>query len=123
MTEQLKTDIKVIFVLTLVHFVGDFYMSFVTPLLPVFVEKFSLTLTQVGLITGISRFLAFIVQPPVGYIADHYRTRAFVLGGPLLAIVFIPLIGTAPSFIVLIILISLGSIGSSMFHPASAGMV
>ena len=123
MTEELKTDIKVIFVLTLVHFVGDFYMSFVTPLLPVFVEKFSLTLTQVGLITGISRFLAFIVQPPVGYIADHYRTRAFVLGGPLLAIVFIPLVGLAPSFIVLIILISLGSIGSSMFHPASAGMV
>jgi FSR family fosmidomycin resistance protein-like MFS transporter len=123
MTEELKTDIKVIFALTLVHFVGDFYMSFVIPLLPVFVDKFSLTLTQVGLITGISRFLAFVVQPPVGYIADHYRTRAFVLGGPLLAIVFIPLVGTAPSFIVLIILISLGSIGSSMFHPASAGRV
>ena len=106
MTEELKTDIKVIFALTLVHFVGDFYMSFVTPLLPVFVEKFSLTLTQVGLITGLSRFLAFIVQPPVGYVADHHKTRAFVLGGPFLAIVFIPLIGLAPSFIVLIILIS-----------------
>lgn len=123
MTEELKTDIKIIFALTLVHFVGDFYMSFVTPLLPVFVEKFSLTLTQVGLITGMSRFLAFIVQPPVGYVADHYRTRAFVLGGPFLAIVFIPLVGLAPSFVVLIILISLGSIGSSMFHPSSAGMV
>ncbi|OPX38493.1 MAG: MFS transporter [Desulfobacteraceae bacterium 4484_190.2] len=123
MTEELKTDIEVIFVLTLVHFVGDFYMSFVIPLLPLFVQKFSLTLTQVGLITGISRFLAFVVQPPVGYIADHHKTRAFVLGGPLLAIVFVPLIGLAPSFVVLIILISLGSIGSSMFHPASAGMV
>jgi FSR family fosmidomycin resistance protein-like MFS transporter len=123
MTEDLKTDIKVIFALTLVHFVGDFYMSFVIPLLPVFVEKFSLTLTQVGLIAGITRFLAFVVQPPVGYIADHYRTRAFALGGPLLAMVFIPLVGLAPSLIVLIIFISLGSIGSSMFHPASAGMV
>jgi FSR family fosmidomycin resistance protein-like MFS transporter len=123
MTEVLKTNIKVIFALTLVHFVGDFYMSFVIPLLPVFVEKFSLTLTQVGLITGITRFLAFIVQPPVGYIADHFRTRAFVLGGPLLAIVFIPLVGIAPSVLVLILFVSLGSIGSSMFHPASAGMV
>ena len=123
MTEVLKTDIKVIFALTLVHFVGDFYMSFVIPLLPVFVEKFSLTLTQVGLITGITRFLAFVVQPPVGYIADHFRTRAFVLGGPLLAIVFIPLVGLAPSVLVLILFVSLGSIGSSMFHPASAGMV
>lgn len=123
MTEKLKTDVRVIFALTLVHFIGDFYSSFVTPLLPVFVENFSLTLTQVGLITGISRFLAFVVQPPVGYFADHYRTRWFVLGGPLLAIFFIPLVGVAPGFIMLIFFISLGSIGSSMFHPSSAGMV
>ncbi|MBW1863501.1 MAG: MFS transporter [Deltaproteobacteria bacterium] len=109
--------------MTLIHFIGDFYSSFITPLLPVFIEKFSLTLTQVGLITGISRLLAFIVQPPVGYIADHYRTRIFILGGPLLSILFIPLVGIAPFFLVLILFISLGSIGSSMFHPTCAGMV
>jgi FSR family fosmidomycin resistance protein-like MFS transporter len=118
-----SVDVKVIFALTLVHFIGDFYGSFVYPLLPVFVEKFSLTLTQVGLLVGISRLLAFVVQPSVGYIADHYRTRFFVLGGLLLAILFIPLVGIVPSFLVLILFVSLGSIGSSMFHPTSAGMV
>jgi FSR family fosmidomycin resistance protein-like MFS transporter len=116
-------DIKVIFGLTLVHFIGDFYSSFITPLLPVFIEHFSLTLTQVGLIAGISRILAFFVQPPVGYLAEQYRTRLFILGGPLLAIVFIPLVGIAPCFLVLLVFISLGSIGSSMFHPTTAGMV
>lgn len=116
-------DVKVIFAFFLVHFIGDFYVSFINPLLPVFVERFSLTLTQVGLIVGTSRFLAFIVQPPVGYLADHYQTRFFVLGGPLLAIVFIPLVGIAPAFLMLILLICLGSIGSSMFHPTVAGMV
>ena len=123
MEDQKTTDIKVIFGLTLVHFIGDFYSSFINPLLPVFVEKFALTLAQVGLIVGISRFLAFIVQPSVGYLADHYRTRFFVLGGPLLAIVFIPLVGIAPCFLVLLLVISLGSIGSSMFHPSVAGMI
>lgn len=123
MKEPGTTDIKVIFGLTLVHFIGDFYNSFINPLLPVFMGKFSLTLTQVGLIAGISRFLAFLVQPSVGYIADHYRTRIFVLGGPLLAIVFIPLVGIAPFFLVLILFVSLGSIGSSMYHPTIAGMV
>jgi len=118
-----SADVKVIFAFTLVHFIGDFYISFVNPLLPVFVEKFSLTLTQVGLMVGISRLLAFIVQPPVGYLADHYRTRFFVLGGPLLAIVFIPLVGIAPAFLALILFVSMGSIGSSMFHPTVAGMV
>jgi FSR family fosmidomycin resistance protein-like MFS transporter len=123
MEDQKTIDIKVIFGLTLIHFIGDFYSSFINPLLPVFVEKYSLTLAQVGLIVGISRFLAFIVQPSVGYLADRYRTRFFVLGGPLLAIVFIPLVGIAPCFLVLLLVISLGSIGSSMFHPSVAGMI
>ena len=123
MEDQKTTDIKAIFGLTLIHFIGDFYSSFINPLLPVFVERFSLTLVQVGLIVGISRFLAFIVQPSVGYLADHYRTRFFILGGPFLAIVFISLVGIAPGFLVLLLVISVGSIGSAMFHPSVAGMV
>ena len=123
MQPERNANKKVIFGLTLVHFTGDFYSSFINPLLPVFVEKYFLTLTQVGLITGISRFLAFIVQPSVGYLADRYRTRFFVLGGPFLAIVFISLVGVAPRYLVLLLFICLGSIGSSMFHPSVAGMV
>ena len=89
MTEQNRTDVKVIFALTLIHFAGDFYVSFVNPLLPVFVDRFGLSLAQVGLIAGMMRMLAFIVQPGVGYFADRYRSRIFILGGPLLSIVFI----------------------------------
>jgi FSR family fosmidomycin resistance protein-like MFS transporter len=114
---------KAIFSLALVQFVGFFYLSFVYPLLPVFAEKFSLTLTQVGLIPGIGLLMALIVQPSAGYLADHFRTRLFVLGGLLLAVVFIPLVGIAPCFSVLILLISLGSIGSEMLYPTSLGMV
>ena len=118
-----NANIKVIIGLTLIHFTGDFYNAFINPLLPVFVDKFTLTLTQVGLITGTSRFFAFIVQPTVGYLADRYRTRFFILGGPLLAIVFISLVGIASGFLVLLSFIAIGSIGSAMFHPSVAGMV
>ncbi|MBI9083162.1 MAG: MFS transporter [Desulfobacterales bacterium] len=117
------TNIKVLFALTLVHFSGDFYSSFISPLFPVFVEKLGLSLTQVGIIAGASRFLAFIVQPSVGYMADRYQTRGFILGGLLLAVVCIPLSGLAPSFGILILLVGLGSVGSSMFHPSVTGMV
>jgi FSR family fosmidomycin resistance protein-like MFS transporter len=123
MKEGSGANAKVIFALTLVHFTGDFYASFVSPLLPVFVDKFSLTLTQVGLIPGISRFLAFVVQPSVGYVADRSRTRLFVLGGLFLAIVFIPLVGIAPRFLVLICFTSLGAVGQAMYHPPCAGMI
>ena len=116
-------DVKVIFSLTLVHFMGDFYASFINPLLPLFVERFSLTLAEVGLITGIARILAFIVQPSVGYLADRYHGRLFIFAGLSLAIVFFPLVGLAPSFLLLVLFISLGSIGASMYHPPCAGMV
>ena len=123
MEQSNGTNKKVIFALTLVHFIGDFYYSFVNPLLPAFVGKYSLTLTQVGLITGTSRFLAFIIQPWVGYLADRFRTRFFVLAGPLLAVVFISLVGIASNFLILLLFICLGAIGTSMFHPTSAGMI
>jgi FSR family fosmidomycin resistance protein-like MFS transporter len=121
--DGLSANVKVIFALWLVHFTGDLYASFISPLLPVFADVFALSMTQVGLLAGINRFLMFIVQPVAGYYADHYRTRLFILGGPILSLVFIPLVGVAPNFLILILFVALGSIGQSMFHPPVAGMI
>ncbi|NOX33850.1 MAG: MFS transporter [Deltaproteobacteria bacterium] len=122
---SLKTSVNynIIFVLTLVHFTGDFYSSFFTPLLPVFVDKLGLTLAKVGLITGMVRLFSFVVQPVTGYLADRHETRGFILTGLFLAFFFIPFSGVAPNFWVLLLVLCLGSIGSSMFHPSTTGMV
>ena len=123
MNLHVKTDVKVLFALTLVHFTGDFYSSFTSPLFPLFVQKMGLSLTQVGAIAGVNRLLAFIVQPAVGYLADRYQTRAFIMVGLLLPVVFIPLSGIALGFWTLLLAVSIGSFGSSMFHPSVTGMV
>lgn len=123
MTETARINIRVIFALTLVHFTGDFYSAFISPLFPLFVDKLSLSLTQVGIIAGLARLLAFIVQPSVGYLADRYQTRTFFMVGLLMPVVFIPLTGLAGGFWSLLALVALGSIGSSMFHPSVTGMV
>jgi FSR family fosmidomycin resistance protein-like MFS transporter len=119
----MNTNLKVLFALTLIHFSGDFYSAFISPLLPVFVDKLGLSLTQVGIITGMMRLLAFIIQPTVGYLADRHQTRGFIFTGLAMVVVFIPLSGSAPNFWVLLLFVSLGSIGSSMFHPSVTGMV
>jgi MFS transporter, FSR family, fosmidomycin resistance protein len=118
-----KTNIRILFALTLVHFSGDLYSSFISPLFPLFVDKLGLSLTQVGIIAGVSRFLAFIVQPSVGYLADRYQTRGFIMGGLLLTVVFIPLSGIAPTFWILLLFVAIGSTGSAMFHPSVTGMI
>ncbi len=123
MSTNSRTNIKIIFILTLVHFTGDFYSAFINPLFPLFVEKLGLSLAQVGVIAGVNRFLAFIVQPSVGYLADRYTSRVFIMAGLLLTVVFIPLSGIAPGFWILLLVIAMGSIGSSMFHPSVTGMI
>lgn len=123
MSPSAKANVKVLFALTLVHFTGDFYSSFTTPLFPLFVQKLGLSLTQVGLIAGINRMLAFVVQPSVGYLADRYQTRGFIMVGLLMAVVFIPLSGVATGFWTLLLAVSVGSVGSAMFHPSVTGLV
>jgi FSR family fosmidomycin resistance protein-like MFS transporter len=120
---QSRTYWKVIIALSLVHFSGDFYSSFINPLFPVFIDKMGLSLTQVGLLAGISRFLMFIVQPMSGYWSDRHPSRRFLLIGLLMPILFIPLAGMTTGFYGLLLCIVIGSTGSSLFHPPVTGMV
>ncbi len=114
---------KIIIALALVHFSGDFYSSFISPLYPVFIDKMGLSLAQVGLLAGISRFLMFIIQPMSGFWADRHPSRRFILIGLILPIFFIPLAGITTGFYGLMLCIVIGSAGSSLFHPPVTGMV
>jgi FSR family fosmidomycin resistance protein-like MFS transporter len=118
-----RTYWKILIPLSLVHFSGDFYSSFINPLYPVFMDKMGLTLAQVGFFSGISRFLMFIVQPLSGYWADRHPSRSFILIGLLMPILFIPLAGMTTGFYGLLFCIVIGSAGSSLFHPPATGMV
>jgi len=114
---------KAIFALFLIHFSGDFFQSIIRPLLPVLADKFSLNMAQVGMITGVATFMAFLIQPVFGYMADRYRNRLILLVGSFLGAICIPLVGIAPFFWVVLLLIGMGSISSAIYHPTAAGMV
>ena len=123
MIETTAINRKAIFALFLVHFIGDFFQSFIRPLLPVMADKFELSLAQVGLITGIATFMAFLIQPLFGYLADRYATRLILLIGSFAGAICIPMVGLAPYFWIVLLLIGLGSISSAVYHPTAAGMV
>lgn len=123
MPESSRINRKAIFALFLAHFIGDFFQSFIRPLLPVLAQKFSLNMTQVGLIIAISTFMAFLIQPVFGYLADRYRPRAILLCGSLVGAICIPQVGIAPDFWIVLLLIGMGSISSAIYHPTAAGMV
>ena len=123
MIETTHINKKAIFALFLIHFIGDFFQSFIRPLLPVMAHKFELSLAQVGLITGIATLTAFLIQPLFGYLADRYKTRLILLVGSFVGAICIPMVGLAPYFWIVLLLIGLGSISSAIYHPTAAGMV
>jgi len=114
---------KVILALLLMHFTGDFFQSFFMPLLPVLKESFGLSLTQVGLVTSVMTLASFVTQPVTGHLADRFNPRFFLVSGLVLSMVFIPLLGVTPWFGGILALVALGAFGSSLYHPAAAGLV
>jgi FSR family fosmidomycin resistance protein-like MFS transporter len=67
--------------------------------------------------------MAFLIQPLFGYLADRYKTRPILLVGSFVGAICIPMVGIAPYFWIVLLLIGLGSISSAIYHPTAAGMV
>jgi FSR family fosmidomycin resistance protein-like MFS transporter len=108
------------------HFLNDCYGSFLAPVLPLLIEKLSLSLTMASGLASIASISSAVFQPLYGIASDRIRGRFFIIVGPLLSTVCMSLIGVAPNAILLGFLLLLAGIGSSAFHPqavAAAGTV
>jgi len=107
------------------HLTHDIYTSSVAPLLPVLIEKLSLSLTQAGLLTTFMQ-LPGIFNPFIGYIADKVSFRYFVILAPAVTGTIISAIGFAPNYAALAILLFCAGISTAAFHapaPAFIGKV
>jgi FSR family fosmidomycin resistance protein-like MFS transporter len=107
-------------VLALGHGVTDMYANFLPALLPFFQDKFGLSKTLIGgLIFGMSTS-GSLFQVLFGYLGDKWNSRLFLVPGPAIAAIFMCFVGISPSFAILFILLILGGIGVSSFHPHAA---
>lgn len=100
---------------SIAHFVHDVYSSFLAPLLPLLIEKLSLSLTQAGLLSTVMQLPA-LINPWIGSLADRLSVRWFLVMAPALTAVPMSLIGIAPSYAILLILMVLAGISVSVFH-------
>lgn len=111
---------------TLGHFVNDCYSSFFSPILPLLIDKLSLSIAVASGLAAIPSITSSVFQPLYGMASDRIRGRFFILLGPALSIVCMSLIGVVPSAVALGVLLFLAGIGSAAFHPqavAAAGAV
>jgi FSR family fosmidomycin resistance protein-like MFS transporter len=109
-----------LYLLAFGHFTVDAYSSFFTPLLPLLVQKLDLSLTLVGTLVAVMSFASSLSQPLFGWISERMTRPWFVAFGPLVAAIFISAVGVAPSYGALLLLMTLGGLGVSAFHPEGA---
>jgi len=111
-----------VLLVSLCHFIHDVYSSFLSPLLPLLIEKLSLSLTRAGLLSTVMQLPA-LLNPFIGVWADRISVRWFIILAPSMTAVPMSLIGLAPSYAVLLILLFITGISVSLFHVPSPVMI
>ena len=104
------------------HFAHDVFSSFLAPLLPLIVEKLGLSLSMVALLDIVRRIPA-LFNPLLGLIAEKRDVKYFVILTPTVTAISMSLIGLAPSYGVLLILLLVSGISSALFHIPSPTMI
>jgi FSR family fosmidomycin resistance protein-like MFS transporter len=103
--------------------VHDTYTAFLPPLLPLFISRLALSNTQAGALTVFLQAPS-VLQPYIGYLADRTSLRYIVILGPAIAAVTMSLLGVAPFYPLLALLLSIVGLSSAVFHsvaPVMAG--
>jgi FSR family fosmidomycin resistance protein-like MFS transporter len=102
------------------HFVHDIFSSFFPTLLPVIIQKLTLTLTQAGGLSAVMQIPA-LLNPLIGYLADRVNLRYFVILAPATTATLLGLIGYTPGYLPLALLLFGAGISTAVFHaPAPA---
>jgi len=111
-----------VMLVSICHFIHDVYSSFLAPLLPFIIEKFSLSLTQAGLLSTVMQLPA-LLNPYIGKLADRISFRYFIIFAPMFTAIPMSLLGLAPNYAILMILLFATGVSVSLFHVPAPVMV
>ncbi len=111
-----------VILLSLTHHIHDIYTSFLAPVQTLLIEKMAINHTLFGLLSVIQR-IPNLLNPFVGILADRVRIRYLVIFAPAVTAVSMSLIGIAPGYVFLAILMLVSGISSSMFHVPTPVMI
>jgi len=97
------------------HLVHDTPGAFLAPVLPLLIEKFGLTVFLAGLLEQFRR-LPSLANPFLGLMADRICIRWFIIVMPGVTAVSMSLLGIAPGYAFLSVLLLISGVSSAIFH-------
>jgi FSR family fosmidomycin resistance protein-like MFS transporter len=104
------------------HFVHDTYTAFVPPLLPVLQERLALGYTQAAWL-AIFPQIASLLNPLIGYLADRVSLRYFVILAPAVTATLVTLLGLAPNYLTMALLLLATGVSVAALHAPAPAMI
>jgi MFS transporter, FSR family, fosmidomycin resistance protein len=105
------------------HFLSHFYVLCLPPLFLVWQKTFNVSFAELGLTVALMSGTTAVLQTPVGFLADRYGARRFLVGGALLMSLSMAAMGLATSYWQIPGLATLSGIGNSVFHPCDYAII
>ncbi|MDA3952883.1 MAG: MFS transporter [Bacteroidales bacterium] len=115
MEKQKKFQLKNILVISFAHFVHDTYSAFLAPIVPLLKAKLGINNTLVSLMF-VAQQIPALLNPFIGIIADNLKIRYLVILAPAVTTICMSLLGVAPLYIIIIILLFVMGLSSALFH-------
>jgi len=117
-----RFNLKNVLTVSLSHLFHDIYSSFLAPILPLLISKLGISVFQAGFL-DIIRQIPSLLNPFLGVIADRVSVRYLIIIAPAITAISMSLLGIAPSYIIVTILIFMAGIGSMLFHVPAPVMI
>jgi FSR family fosmidomycin resistance protein-like MFS transporter len=118
--DTFKTD--QVLVIASGHLIHDIFTSFLAPLLPLIIQKLSLSLTLAGTLAAFQQ-LPSLINPFLGLLADRGSLRWFVILAPAVTATAMTMIGVAPGYTVLSILLLVAGLSTATWHTPTPAMI
>ena len=117
-----ENNLSKVITISLAHLVHDTSSSFLAPILPLLIDRFGLTVFMAGLL-DIFRKLPALANPFLGLLADRICVKYFIILAPGVTAISMSLLGAAPNYAFLIILLLISGISSAVFHVTAPVMI
>lgn len=115
-----RTAYPVLFTVAFTHLLNDLLQSVIPAVYPLLKEKYTLSFSQIGLITFAFQLTASLLQPFIGNYTDKKpKPFSFVIA-MCFSLTGILLLSAASSFLFILISVSMVGIGSAIFHPEAS---
>ena len=112
--------VSIICAVAFAHLLNDLIQASLPAIYPLLKDNFSLSFSQIGLISLVYQITASLLQPWIGLYTDKHPKPYLLPLGMIVTLIGIGVLAIAPSFTILLVAAALIGIGSSTFHPEAS---